>query len=293
MSMLNLGKEARNILLVEDNEGILFNLKLTLELSDFNVVTAQNGREAIKLLEELPDIPSLILSDIMMPEMGGFDFFAYISTKEKWNKIPFIFLSAKTSPREIRFGKILGADDYLTKPVNQNDLINAINNKIHYTYLIKPKIEERIIAIFENNQISSQIYSNKSLIYYISENNEPEPTLKYIFCNLPQSQKIFWEKLGIQLYKSVLTVIDELGQLSSSSLYVPLNFRSNLGILFVLDINPSTKTKNMIFIISNLLNYFNALKLKYQISEFLINNSLQLDFEFENLNNEIEQILNE
>ena len=66
------------ILLVEDNDGVLFNLRLALEMSNFIVDTATNGKEAILLLEHVVILPDIILSDIMMPERGGYEFFEYV-----------------------------------------------------------------------------------------------------------------------------------------------------------------------------------------------------------------------
>jgi CheY-like chemotaxis protein len=83
----------------------------------------------------------------MMPEMDGYEFFRVISSDPRWNRIPFLFLSARTTPKDIRFGKLLGVDDYLTKPFNEKDLlaiisgriarnkrVNALNKKIDETF---------------------------------------------------------------------------------------------------------------------------------------------------------------
>ena len=119
------------ILIVEDNESILFNLKLLLELNDYIVLSAKNGKEAIEVLQNSIKIPNLIVSDILMPEMDGYELFKIISSNLNWNAIPFIFLSAKASPDEIRSGKLLGVDDYVTKPVDEELLLSLIENKIH------------------------------------------------------------------------------------------------------------------------------------------------------------------
>ena len=119
------------ILVVEDYEAILFNLRLLLELQDYEVLTAKNGREALEVLNNSIKRPDLIISDILMPEMDGYDLLEKVSNNPKWNMIPFIFLSAKASPDEIRQGKLLGVDDYLTKPIDEELLLSLIKNKIH------------------------------------------------------------------------------------------------------------------------------------------------------------------
>jgi CheY-like chemotaxis protein len=118
------------ILVVDDNKDILDNIKLVLEFNKFEVLTALNGKEALKLLEEIKRTPEVIISDIIMPIMNGYDFFTAVSKNPLWNSIPFIFLTAKTSPEDIRLGKMLGVDDYLTKPFNEEDLIAIIKGKL-------------------------------------------------------------------------------------------------------------------------------------------------------------------
>jgi len=135
------------ILVVEDNVDLLYNLNLLLESNNYKPITAKNGKEAIDILSNLGEIPDIIISDIMMPKMDGYEFFKVISNEPRWNRIPFLFLSALTTPKDIRFGKLLGADDYLTKPFDEKDLlailagriarnkrIDALNNKIEESF---------------------------------------------------------------------------------------------------------------------------------------------------------------
>jgi len=135
------------ILVVEDNVDLLYNLNLLLESNNYKPITAKNGKEAIEILSTLGEIPDIIISDIMMPKMDGYEFFKVISNEPRWNRIPFLFLSARTTPKDIRFGKLLGVDDYLTKPFDEKDLlailagriarnkrIDALNNKIEESF---------------------------------------------------------------------------------------------------------------------------------------------------------------
>ncbi|NVM46239.1 MAG: response regulator [Candidatus Lokiarchaeota archaeon] len=118
------------IFVVEDNLDLLFNLKLLLKTNDYKAITAKNGKEAVEILSHLEEIPDIIISDIMMPEMDGYEFFQAISNNPRWNRIPFLFLSALNTNKDIRFGKSLGADDYLTKPFNEKDLLSILSGKI-------------------------------------------------------------------------------------------------------------------------------------------------------------------
>jgi len=118
------------ILVVEDNVDLLYTLNLLLESNNYRPITAKNGKEAIEILSTLGEIPDIIISDIMMPKMDGYEFFKEISNEPRWNRIPFLFLSALTTPKDIRFGKLLGADDYLTKPFDEKDLLAILSGRI-------------------------------------------------------------------------------------------------------------------------------------------------------------------
>jgi len=150
------------ILVVEDNLDLLYNLNLLLESNNYKPITAKNGKEALEILSNLEEIPDIIICDIMMPEMDGYEFFRVISNDQRWNRIPFLFLSARTTPKDIRFGKLLGADDYLTKPFDERDLlailsgriarnkrVKALNNKIDETF---PKEYVEMEGPLENKQ---------------------------------------------------------------------------------------------------------------------------------------------
>jgi DNA-binding response OmpR family regulator len=116
------------ILVVDDEPGVLENLTDLLRLSGYEVIGATNGVEAILVLEELP--PDLIIADIMMPRMSGYQLYLRIRQNPDWMWIPFIFLSAKGEAEDIRFGKELGTDDYLTKPIEPDDLLAAIRGRL-------------------------------------------------------------------------------------------------------------------------------------------------------------------
>lgn len=117
-------------MIVDDNKDFIFNLELLLTSHNLDVVSALQGKEALKLLETMERLPDLIISDILMPEMNGYDFFTKISSNQIFNQIPFIFLTARNSPEEIEYGKKLGVDEYIIKPFSEDSLIVSINNKL-------------------------------------------------------------------------------------------------------------------------------------------------------------------
>jgi DNA-binding response OmpR family regulator len=114
----------KKILLIEDNPEVRENTFEILSLAAYEVVTAENGRIGVESAQR--EKPDLIICDIMMPELDGYGVLHILNKKPETAGIPFIFLTAKTEKSDIRKGMNLGADDYLTKPFDDTDLLNAI-----------------------------------------------------------------------------------------------------------------------------------------------------------------------
>jgi two-component system, sensor histidine kinase and response regulator len=122
------GQSAAKILMVDDNLELLAVLKQILERQNYQVVTVSRVAQALEsLIHETPDI---IICDVMIPEKNGFDFHTEIQQHPVWCNIPFIFLTAMAGDKDIRVGKELGVDDYLTKPFNPDDLIAVVKGKL-------------------------------------------------------------------------------------------------------------------------------------------------------------------
>ena len=118
----------RKVLLIEDNTEIRENTAEILELAGYSVFTAQNGKVGVDLASR--EIPDVIICDIMMPELDGYGVLHILSRKPETAAIPFIFLTAKTEKTDIRKGMTLGADDYLTKPFDDTDLLGAVEARL-------------------------------------------------------------------------------------------------------------------------------------------------------------------
>lgn len=116
------------ILLVEDNTEIRENTAEILELANYQVTSAVNGKEGFE--KALQDTPDLILCDIMMPVLDGYGFLHLISKNSKLKSVPFIFLTAKTERADFRKGMEMGADDYVTKPFTDIELLNAVESRL-------------------------------------------------------------------------------------------------------------------------------------------------------------------
>lgn len=118
----------KKILIIEDNEDIRSNTAEILELSNYQVIVAENGKVGvIKALETKPD---LIICDIMMPELDGYGVLHAIQRNETLKNTPFIFLTAKTERADQRRGMEMGADDYITKPFDGTELLNAVSSRM-------------------------------------------------------------------------------------------------------------------------------------------------------------------
>ena len=116
------------ILVIEDEEPIRITLLDRLTLEGFRVQTAADGEAGLRSVQEQP--PDLILCDIMMPGLDGYAVARELQKNEQTACIPFIFLSAKADPPQVRAGMELGADDYLCKPVAKADLLTAIQTRL-------------------------------------------------------------------------------------------------------------------------------------------------------------------
>lgn len=117
-----------SILVIDDEPDLLDNLRLALEEAGYQVFTAANGQSALNMLRQ--QAVNLVLSDIAMPDMNGYQLFEQIQQIPHLAGIPFVFLTARALDSDIRYGKELGVDDYLTKPFRLADLLAVVRGKI-------------------------------------------------------------------------------------------------------------------------------------------------------------------
>jgi CRP/FNR family transcriptional regulator, cyclic AMP receptor protein len=173
----------KKILLIEDNDDIRENTAEILELAHYKVTTAADGKEGVQMaLEHKPD---LIICDIMMPVLDGYGVLHTIQKNEEIKNTPFIFLTAKTERSDFRKGMELGADDYITKPFDGTELLNAVDSRLKKLDVLKqhlaPNMEGLEIlmqASFGKNNLQSLAedrdvnkYKKKQIIY--TEGNHP------------------------------------------------------------------------------------------------------------------------
>jgi len=133
----------KKILIIEDEIPVLENLaELIEEVPEYTVLTASDGIKGLELAME--HIPDLILCDIMMPEIDGYEVLSTIKKNEATSTIPFIFLTARSEKEDMRHGMELGADDFLTKPFTYKEVFKAIDSRLSKTEQIMSKSEKQL-----------------------------------------------------------------------------------------------------------------------------------------------------
>jgi DNA-binding response OmpR family regulator len=120
-----------SILVVDDEPDLLNHIGLALEAAGYRVLKANDGLEALDRLQLGP--VDLIVADIAMPGLNGYQLYERVRERREWTMIPFLFLTARTLDSDIQFGKALGVDDYLTKPIRAAELLATVRGKLHRT----------------------------------------------------------------------------------------------------------------------------------------------------------------
>lgn len=174
-----------DILIVEDNPSMQLNLELFLSAHNFNPIVANNGQEGLEKLSIMKSLPQIIISDIEMPIMNGYEFYVIVSENPNWSQIPFIFLSARSDPKDIKYSIELGVDEYFVKPFEEDMLLKAITNRINgyneqnvmqdnlFQNLNKKKFEN-LVSIPDTSQISTNLDS----IFYTVWDEQVGPVVK-------------------------------------------------------------------------------------------------------------------
>ncbi|NLE43970.1 MAG: hybrid sensor histidine kinase/response regulator [Chloroflexi bacterium] len=131
--------DSYRVLVVEDHEPLRNAVRDLLESDGYVVSTAMNGLHALQVMREVR--PDLILADITMPRMDGYEFYQTVRSNPNWTPIPFIFLTAKADREDILKGKNLGPDDYLTKPFDPQELLVTIRSRLDRVQAIRRSAE--------------------------------------------------------------------------------------------------------------------------------------------------------
>ena len=153
------------ILIVEDDISMARGIRDVLEMAGYIVEVTDNGRRALIILETFR--PQLIISDIMMPEMDGYELLDKVRSRSEWVTIPFIFLTAKGQRTDIRVGKQLGADDYLVKSVDLDDLLVVVRAKLDRALALNQRTQGEM-ANLKNSILNTLSHEFRTPLTYIT-----------------------------------------------------------------------------------------------------------------------------
>jgi CRP-like cAMP-binding protein len=213
----------KRILLIEDNRDVRENTADILELASYEVATAENGKIGVELAEKFR--PDVIICDIMMPELDGYGVLDLLGKNSATASIPFIFLTAKTDRAEVRLGMNLGADDYLTKPFEEKELLEAIASRLRKSDFLKKEIAKNREGLNKFLDEASQFSDLKNL-------SKDYPLKKYnkkdnIFWEGENAQSLYFIEQGsVKTYKST-----ESGKEFVTGIFGPGDFIGQLSLL--------------------------------------------------------------
>jgi len=144
----------KKILIVEDEESIRNNLKTILELSDIEGETADNGLNGLSMALEIR--PDLIISDVLMPQMDGFQMARKLRKVQAFANVPVIFLTAKVERSDCRQGMEMGAEDYITKPFKAAEVLKAVQVQLQKVEQKDARMRERLLAFMGDSEINAK-----------------------------------------------------------------------------------------------------------------------------------------
>lgn len=152
--------------MIEDNLDVRENLEEILQLSGYDVQGAKDGKEGVNMAKQWQ--PDLILCDIMLPVLDGFGILQILSKDPFLQNIPFIFLTAKTELGDIRKGMNLGADDYITKPFQKDELLSVVEMRLRKSEnsASGPKQESQLKNLKRSHELLTKVFDKGDLRSY-------------------------------------------------------------------------------------------------------------------------------
>ena len=217
----------KKILVIEDTLEVRENICEILELAGYDAIDAPNGKKGVELA--MNGAPDLILCDVMMPELDGFGVLKILNGNANTNKIPFIFLTAKAEKTDFRKGMGLGADDYITKPFDDTELLEAIEMRLKKSaflgslnaesednvkrFFSEAKARDEFEKLSENREVRS--FNKKDIIY------ESGTTPRWLYYVVEGGVKVFQNN---EFGKELITHLYKQGQFFG---YYPLITNNN------------------------------------------------------------------
>jgi DNA-binding response OmpR family regulator len=267
------------ILIIEDTIAIREEIYDILVMEGYHVFQAENGKTGFDMA--LKENPDLIISDILMPELNGFEMFDKLQKNTKTASIPLIFLSAKAEKEDVRTGMNLGAEDYLTKPIHVDDLVNAVENKIKKKLISDQKIIDKTKGL--STKLQNQKKELDNYAHLIS--HELKSSLRNVSDLLTWSQEELDETMNFE-DSSVQLMAEKIEKMESLLVKIeqyqnitPRSFKDakiNVNILakkLVSEINKPAHIK--IKIVDELPTLYADEKMLNKVFEILISNAIE------------------
>jgi CheY-like chemotaxis protein len=265
------------IMVIDDEQVVLKYLKKVLERHGYNTITAENGKESLQILENQQDPPDLIISDINMPEMDGYSFYETLTQDLRWRFIPFVFASGLSHPDDIRLAKKLGVDDYLTKPINVEDLLAVVEGKIKRSRML-PKLTPQMEKVINDPKIvkkgASLSEEQTNLVHLMLIGWDPVLGPN-IIVSIPKSEESLlpYEEIRNQIFTSATVVYGcSDTQTRDSTLIHLANVDMDAFILFDNIDNPDfpgEKQQGLLVAIAPKITYIDSIALKTMFNKAL------------------------
>jgi PAS domain S-box-containing protein len=219
----------KKILIIEDDAVLRENTAEFIKGENFEVFVAEDGLIGVK--QALKYLPDLILCDISMPNMNGYDFYKTIKQIKSTSTIPLVFFSARTENEDIRAGMQLGADDYIIKPFDFFELLKVIKTRINKYDTIRQSNNEKFYAVIDHPKLGVYIYQNGKFLFY----NETLATI--LGYKYDEFSTINFEQLLDEKYCDKTKILNDLDRClkdTESSIYIKFNAtQKSLNTVFV------------------------------------------------------------
>lgn len=189
----------KKVLVIEDNQDVRENIADILELENYKVITAENGKIGVE--KAFQNVPDIIICDIMMPELDGYEVFKHLSVNPKMASVPFVFLTAKAEKEDMRKGMNLGADDYIIKPFDEHELLDAIESRLKKHDFLKKEFSRNIEGVSQFIEAAS----NYMDLEHLSRKYSPRKYKKkdIVFMEGTAANSLYFiEEGGIKTFKT-------------------------------------------------------------------------------------------
>lgn len=259
------------ILVVEDDSDLLFNLQMILEFNEFQPILATDGTKALEILRDFSPEIKLIISDISMPNMSGYELYRQIARHSEWKNIPFFFISAKAELEDIQFAKLLGVQDYIVKPFKEDLLLEKI------THMLKTHSENEKICDEFQGRLNELIKNpDHCLIKPDNTDTPPEDSVlllqvmwddkkgPYLAALYPDNSKLLSnvkiQEIGEQLYMVSVGVYGSHSAINPTGVLLKIENIAMEGYIFFNELQDLTKRAGhilfMVGVIAPIIHYF-------------------------------------